>query len=235
MMWFLAVQGRLGFRSYFSNEMSIASILAAQSLRGSISARGEIMSNNDDLNKTGNPIMDKFLSSTDTPEKAMARAEAMDVAAKQFNSGAPIASVKASDLRQLWDADRRMRADMGPPKPGGAVGLAVYAAYGFEAAAGDPGELLPITMRHKLMSALIERGVLSDYMQGEDPDEQVFRAAATMPCNKDDFFEAIMPEMLTLMPADDVAKLKEDTQAHGYDVNKPSVDVKFIEWLRTKC
>jgi hypothetical protein len=192
------------------------------------------MSDNHELNKTGDPIVDKLISNIDTPEKAMARAEAMSAAVQQFNSGAPIPPVKASDLRQFWDARRRMNADM-PPRPGVAVGLAVYAAYGFEAAAGDPGGLLAIKWRHQLMSALVERGVLSEYVHGEELDERVFRAAATMPCDKEDFFQAVMPQMLTLFPPEDVPKFKEEMEAHRYDIDKPPVDQKLLEWLRTKC
>jgi hypothetical protein len=193
------------------------------------------MSNKNDRDKTGNPTLDEFLSNIGTPEKAMARAEAMDAAAAQFNSGAPIPPVRASDLKQLWEATRRMNADM-PPKPsGGAVGLSLFAAYGFKAAAGDPGELLPIMWRHQLMSALVERGVLSDYMRGDEPDERAFRAAATMPCDKEDFAQATMPGMLTEFPPEDAAKFRENLLIQGYDIDRPSVDGKFIEWLRNNC
>jgi hypothetical protein len=191
------------------------------------------MSDKHEPKKTGDPIMDKFLSNFDTPERAMARAEAMDAAAAQFNSGAPIPPVKASDLKQLWEATRRMNADM-PPRPGVAVGLAVYAAYGFEAACAPPEELMAITSRGQLLSAIVERGVLNEYVHGEELDEEVFRAAATMPCDKDDFFQAIMPDMVTQLPAEDVAKFKEEMRTHGYDIYQPSVDRKFLEWLRNR-
>ena len=90
----------------------------------------------DELNNAGNPVIDRLISNMDTEEKAMARSEAMRAAAEQFNSGAPIPSVNASDLKQLWHANRRINADM-PSSSGGAVGLAAYAAYGFEAC-GSP-------------------------------------------------------------------------------------------------
>src|SRR6266567_6003942 len=78
-----------------------------------------------------------------------------------------------------------------------AIGLAVYAAYGFEAASAGPERFLPIQWRHKLMSALVQRGVLDDYKHGEELDEKVFRAAATIPCDKNDLAEAMLPRLLT--------------------------------------
>lgn len=189
------------------------------------------MSDNNELNTTGNPTIDKLISNIHAPEKAMSRCEALRAVTEQINSAAPIPPVRASDLKQLWDATRRMNADM-PPRPGVAVGLAVYAAYGFEAAAASPEELLPITMRYQLISALVERGVLNDHLHGEELDEQAFRAAATMPYTKDDLAQATMQTMLMQLPAETVVQVREEMHAQGYDIDKPSVDGKFLDWLR---
>jgi len=86
--------------------------------------------------------------------------------------------------------------DMPPSSNERAIGLAVYAAYGFEAASAGPERFLPIQWRHKL-TALVQRGVLDDYKHGEELDEKVFRAAATIPCDKNDLAEAMLPRLLT--------------------------------------
>jgi hypothetical protein len=112
----------------------------------------------------------------------------------------------------------------------------VYAAHGFEAASAPPEQLMAIQHRYALMSSVIDRGVLSDYKHGDELDEAVFLAAATIPCNKEDFAQAMMPSMLTQFPAEDATKFREKMQAQGYDnmtIYKPIVDGKFLEWLRS--
>jgi hypothetical protein len=182
--------------------------------------------------ETGNPNLDKFLSTVGSEENAQAHAEATRTVYEQFNSGAPIAVVNPSDLKQLWEVTRRMNADM-PPRPGVAIGLAVFAAYGFEAASASPEQRVPIQLRCQLMSALVERGVLNDYLHGEELDERAFRAAATMPCDKIDLGEAMIPQMLATYSAEIVEKAKEEMRAGGYDPDKPNVDNKFLDWLRS--
>ena len=52
--------------------------------------------------------LNKFIANFDTPEKMQANAESVLALGKQFNEGAPIEPASASDLRQLWDATRRV-------------------------------------------------------------------------------------------------------------------------------
>lgn len=119
-----------------------------------------------------------------------------------------------------------------PPKPGGATGLAVAAAYGFEAASSSPELRVPIELRCQLLAALVERGVLKDYLHGVELDERAISAAATMPCDKIDLGEAMIPQMLATYSAETVEKVKEEMRAGGCDPDKPNVDRKFLEWLR---
>jgi hypothetical protein len=183
------------------------------------------------LSESGVPAIDKIASSIDTEEKARAKSELFRAMIKQLNEGAPIAPVSASDVKQLWDATRRMNSDM-PPSSDVRIGLAVYAAYGFEAASAGPEQFMPIQWRHRLMSALVERGVLDDYKHGEELDEKVFRAAATIPCNKEDIGETMMPLIFAQISAEDAQKAKQEMLAGGYDPDKPNIDRKFLDWLR---
>jgi|SRR6266536_3651297 len=153
---------------------------------------------------------------------------------KLFNDGAPIPPVSASDMKQMWDATRRMNADI-PPRPNVATGLAVFAAYGVDAAFGRPEEFFSISWRHQLLESLVGRGILNDYKQGEELDEKVFRAAATMPCDKNDVAETMLPLLFAQSPADHAAKAKEEMLASGYDPEKPKLDAKFLDWLRNNC
>lgn len=186
------------------------------------------------LDPTGNSILDRFNSNFDTPEKMTAKAEAARATYERFNSGAPIPAVNPSDLRQLCEATRCLNAEH-PPRRDSAVGLSLYAALGFEAACESPEHWVPIQLRCQLLSALIERGVLKEYQRGEELDERVFHAAATMPCDKNDLGEAMLPQALANFPAETVAKAKEEMLANGYDPNTPNVDGKFLDWLREHC
>ena len=158
-------------------------------------------------------------------------AEKFDAAAKQFNSGGPIPQVSAFDMKQMWDATRRMKAEI-PPGRKVAFGLGTYAAYGVEAASIHPEQLMPIGLRLEITSALLKRGVLDEYKHGKELDEKVFRAAATLPCDKHDLSEAMLPLRLAQLPAEVVAEAKESMRAEGYDPDKPNVDSKFLDWLR---
>ncbi len=70
------------------------------------------MPDNDERPPSENSVrtINKLVSAIDTEEKAMARSEVLQSMIKQFNDGALIAPVSASDVKQLWDATRRMNA-----------------------------------------------------------------------------------------------------------------------------
>lgn len=187
----------------------------------------------DNNGPTGIPTVDNFASAFDSEEKARAQVESLQTMIKQFDEGAPFPPVSPSDLKQLWDVTRRMNAEI-PPEPGVAIGLGVYAAYGFEAASAGPEIYMPIQWRHEVMWSLVQRGVLKDYVHGEELDEKVFVAAATMPCNKNDVAETMLPLLLAKSP-EIAEKAKENMRAEGYDPDKPNIDSKFIEWLRNNC
>ncbi len=192
------------------------------------------MPDNDERPLSENSLraINKLVSAIDTEEKAMARSEVLQSMIEQFNDGALIAPVSASDVKQLWDATRRMNADMPPSSNERAIGLSVYAAYGFEAASAGPEQFMPIQWRHTLLSALVQRGVLDDYKHGEDLDESVFRSAATIPCDNHDLAEAMLPRLLTRFSAEDAQKAKEEMLAGGYDPDMPNINRKFLDWLR---
>jgi uncharacterized repeat protein (TIGR03803 family) len=67
-----------------------------------------------------------------------------------------------------------------------------------------------LTVLFALLDALVERGSLIDYMENESLRKQVFAAAATIPCDKNDLGEAL-------------------------DLDQPKVGQKFIEWMSSHC
>ncbi len=153
--------------------------------------------------------------------------EQLEQQRKQLESGAPIPPVNASDIRQMWAAARRI-----PSRPNVVIGMGAYAACGVEAASDRPEQMLAIWHRQNMLAALVARGVLNDYLHGEEMDEKVFRAAATIPCNQEDWKQAMFPLMLAQLPADHAAKVREEAHAAGIDLDNLPIDRKFLDWLR---
>jgi len=81
------------------------------------------------------------------------------------------------------------------------------------------------------LTALVERGLLREYRSGNELDDRLYQAAATMPCNKEDLAEALVLLRLSLAPEEIAAKAREELRAHGYDPDKPAIDAKFQSWL----
>jgi len=160
--------------------------------------------------------------------------EKLRVQTEDLNRGAPIPTVNASDIEQLWYAMPRINADF-PPRPNVATGMGVVASYGVDAAVDRPEEFFSVSQRYQLLSFLVEKGVLNEYKHGEELDKRVFRAAATMPCNLQDVGEAVFPLLFSQSPPELVAKAKEGMLAHGYDPDKPNLPGKFLNWLRDNC
>ncbi|MGH9602571.1 MAG: hypothetical protein ACRD24_09310 [Terriglobales bacterium] len=77
--------------------------------------------------------------------------------------------------------------------------------------------------------------MLRDYQNGDTLDGRVYRAAATVPFKKDELLEAVMALKLTEHPAEVVAQVKKDFLAHGYDLDHPTIDSKFLAWMRESC
>jgi hypothetical protein len=88
-------------------------------------------------------------------------------------------------------------------------------------------------VRYALLDALIERGVLDEYMK--DEPLRVFAAAASLPCNKEDLTEALAQRLLHEASPEVAEKAIAKMKEAGYDLNHPNVCKKFIEWMRDNC
>jgi hypothetical protein len=168
------------------------------------------------------------MDSLEISEKIRAQAE-------EINRGAPIPAVSAFDMKQMWNAMLHMNADFPPDPNCRTTAIGVFAAYGVEAAANRPEEFMLVSWRHRLLSSLVEKGVLNDYKHGEELDERVFCAAATMPCDIQDIGETMLPLLFAQSPPEMVAKAREEMLAHGYNLDKPNLEGKFLNWLRDNC
>ncbi len=154
--------------------------------------------------------------------------------ADDFNNGLPIPPVAVADMKQMWAGMRRMSADT-PLRPDTATSLGVYASYGSDAASRGVEEFMPVALRHALLDALLKRGALNDYMQADEPTEKLFLAAATIPCNGQDLWEALAKFKLSQMPTEAAAKARQDMSAEGHDPDTFEIDRKFLDWIRENC
>jgi hypothetical protein len=154
-------------------------------------------------------------------------------AVENLNAGKPVPPVDPAYLKNAWEALSRLPAELR-----GTVSLDVRVISG-DAAPDlmnrDPGQYLAFGMRLATLQALIERGALNDYMQDNAQRARVFRAAATMPCNKYDFAEAMSQQMLRDSPPDVAAKTREGMLAGDLDPDHPKVIAKFIAWMEQQA
>ncbi len=151
---------------------------------------------------------------------------------EQFDKGAPIPVVDAAELKKMWTTAQWMEAKYGPPKQDQATGLA---ALGINADSHSTAEVLALSKRNWLLDIMVKRGVLKDFQQEDTLDDRVFSAAANVPLTQPEMYVSIMSLYLVAKPEEIVAKVKKDFQDHGYDLDHPAIESKFLAWLREHC
>lgn len=90
-------------------------------------------------------------------------------------------------------------------------------------------------MRYAMLDALVDRGILDEYMKDESLRKKVFAAAALFPCDKNDLGEALAQRLARDSPPDVAQKTSEEFRQAGYDPDHPKVGGKFIDWMRDNC
>lgn len=148
---------------------------------------------------------------------------------EKVNAGVPVPVVDPEQLKRLWRGIRDVLASLPQDK---ATGLGAIAGAAFMSGKPTATEYLSTSMRANLISALLERGVLCAFQQGNDLAEIVFRAAATIPMTLEDLGEATLQLHLRTMPSEEAAKVKAQLLAEGYDFDQPTIDGKFLAAVR---
>lgn len=148
----------------------------------------------------------------------------LNVVTEQINAGAEVASVDPGLIEQMWKAMSSIPREL---RHGTSTGL-------YAVASGDPGSLpqnpeqrVAMAVRYALMDALIERGILDEYMKDEAQRKKVFATAAQFPCDKNDLGEAVAQKL--------DQKTNEELRQAGYDPDHPKVGERFIAWMREHC
>ena len=146
---------------------------------------------------------------------------------ERINAGAEVASVEPSLIEHIWNAMSSIPEEHGQSK-----------TTGLHAVAGDP-KLFPqdpeqrvaMMMRYALLDALIERGILDEYMENESLRKKVFAGAAQFPCDRNDLVEALAQRLDRETPPDVAQKTREELRRAGYDPDHPKVAGKLIDWM----
>jgi hypothetical protein len=147
----------------------------------------------------------------------------------RINAGAEIASVEPSLIEHTWQAissiPREQRQNTG-------IDLHAVAHGDPDLLPQDPAQRVAMMMRYALLDALVERGILDEFMNDESLRKKVFAAAALFPCDKNDLGEALAQQLALNSPPDVAQKTSEDFRQAGYDPDHPKVSGKFIDWMR---
>jgi len=157
--------------------------------------------------------------------------DGLNAAAERLNTGAPIPTIEPSQIEHVWEAFSRI-----PPETRKSTAVGLTAVCGnADYAPSNPDEQVALMTRFALLDALLERGILNDYMKTGPGRKHVFAAAATIPCDKNDLAEALAERMLRDSPPEAVERTREEAQNAGWDIERPKIGEKFIDWIRSHC
>jgi hypothetical protein len=152
----------------------------------------------------------------------------LNAAVDRINAGAEIATVDPSLIEYIWKKISSIPKELRQRASGGH--LAVLAEPDRMPQSGD--QRAAMMMRYSILNALVERGILDEYMKDESLRQKVFAAAALFPCDKHDLGEAVTQRPVRESSTDVVQKTVEEA---AYDPEHPQVGEKFIEWMRHHC
>jgi hypothetical protein len=147
---------------------------------------------------------------------------------ERINAGAEIASVEPSLIEHVWNRLGPILKEHREKSPTGLFAVAGDPALFPE----NPEQRVAMMARYTLLDALVERGMLDDYMKDESLRKKVFAAAASFPCDKFDLGEALTERLARESPPDVATKTREEFMQAGYDPDHPKVAGKLIDWMR---
>jgi hypothetical protein len=158
----------------------------------------------------------------------------LDAAAGRINAGAEVATVEPSLIEQMWKRMSSIPKEQRQSTPAGIYGICGVIADP-DSFPQHPDQRVAMMIRYALLNALVERGILDDYMKDESLRQKVFAAAALFPCDKNDLGEAVAQRLFRDSSPDVAQKAGEELSRAGYAPEHPKVGGKFIEWMRHNC
>lgn len=152
---------------------------------------------------------------------------------ERFNrEGALVPAANPDHLASMWKLMREVKErypNTGTCSAGGHVAIGVSAA-GIEGVTSD--DVASLSIRLALLQSFLERNVLHEHFQSDELIQEVFRAVASFPCDKEDVGEAVVQLQLKKLPVEKASELRNDLVLGGYNPDEPKVDSKFLEWMR---
>lgn len=164
-----------------------------------------------------------------SPEDFTADQQRAEAATARLNAGEQIPEVEAAWIDHMWDIRGRIPPDK---KNHTAIGLGAIA--GGDPAQIDPEHRVALMARYLLLDAVVELRVLDDYMDDESKRKEVFAAAASMKCDKNDLGEALAQKTIRESPPDVAEKVKQELRAAGCDPDHPRIGDRFVKWMRDR-
>jgi hypothetical protein len=153
----------------------------------------------------------------------------LSAAMARFDAGVQVSSIEPSQIEHVLEIVSRVPKDLPQNTATDLIGLCGNADF----VPKDPDEQVALMMRFSLLNALMKLGVLNDYMKDDAGRKQVFAAAATIPCDKDDLTEVWFALMLRDAPRELIERTKEEANHAASEPDRPKISEKFIGWIRS--
>jgi hypothetical protein len=108
-------------------------------------------------------------------------------ATERINAGAQVAP-EAAQIEHVWEIMSRIPTHR---REHTSISLGAFAGGNPDLAPPNPEQLVALMMRYAMLDALIEEGILNNYMEDDSRRNRVFAAAASIPINKNNLSEAL--------------------------------------------
>ncbi len=158
------------------------------------------------------------------PEHEEVRAEMQKV-----EEGAPIPPLEISIAKEMWEAS--LVALRGVT----VVPVETHTANAAGTSSLNSKQFVSQFWRGNLLTSLIGRGVLREFLQDEQSVQKLIIAAATFPCKRDDVGEAMILFRLTQVAREEARKTKAAMKQEGFDPDNLNIDSRFIQWMKDNC
>lgn len=154
---------------------------------------------------------------------------------ERFNrEGGLVPAANPAHLASMWKLMRELKErypNSGTCGAGGHVAVGLSAA-GMEGVTSD--DVASLSIRLTLLEFFIERNLFPEHLQNDEMVQEVYRAVASFPCDKEDVGEAVVQLQLRKLPVDQASELRKSLIGGGYNPDEPKVDSKFLEWMRAQ-
>ncbi len=167
-----------------------------------------------------------------SPQNFREDQERTEAAMARLNAGEQIQEVDAVWIERMWEVMQRFPRDKREHR---AIGLGAIAGGDPDRPQIGPEQRVALMVRCMLLDAVVEQGVLDEYIDDESKRKKVFAAAASMKCDKNDLGEALAQKHIRESPPDVAEKTKQELRTAGCDPDHPKIGERFISWMHDSC